>query len=421
MSVAKVLVAGAAVRFLVPAILPAISDSLASSVEFSTPIDLFRLLKEAFFLLDSGLDVYDGGVVHHSPILVAVLKMIRDAFPPQFHHLVFSLVFTAVDLGVAAKIVALSRWYNDKEGKRAGKTFAGFSDSLVAAFYLFNPLVILTCWAKSSTLFTNFLFVELLVQVVVDNNVYRAAIAIAVAAYLSFSPIYLLIPVLGLAFSVGDVSTRAIQAFQAAMIFIVSLALLLLLSFALSPLVDFLTQCYWPILLFSRISPNMGLWWYLFTEMFEFFTPLYRCIFNLYNFIFVVPLTLRFLEYDTQGDSLMAAVLCYMWITFTKPYPVVGDLGFALSLLPIFKSTVLPQTKFLLITAITMTTVLLLAPIFYYCWIVLGNGNSNFFYSMSLGWGAVYILLFLDLLWGRLVYDYILANKVDGKVRLTQI
>lgn len=422
MTLNSVLIAGAAIRFAVPTLLPQLTNILSATIEVSTPVDSFRSLKEAFFYLDHGMDLYDGGVVHHPPLLVAALKLVQEA-SPTYSWVFFNLLFTLVDVGVAVKLVNLNRWYNAHQSKRAQSSLAGFSDALMAGFYLFNPLQILTCWSHSTQPLTYFLIVELLNQVLVDENAYRGAIALAVASYLSYTPVYLLVPFLALA-AVVSPQKKVDHVIQCFAVFFASAATLLLLSFALTALPDFLTQCYWTLLLYLKISPNMGLWWYLFTEMFDFFTPLYLGIFNLYSFIFIVPITIRYFERELKlGDSFLAVVLCYFWLSFTKLYPIFGDLGFGLSMLPIFKNTVVPHAKFLFVTSLLLIVVLLLSPIFYYCWIVLGNGNSNFFYSMNLIWGGVHVLIFLDFLWGRLVYDYIQEHNVKDALtlRLTQI
>lgn len=424
MSLNSVLLVGAAIRFVVPSLIPRVSEILASTVQISTPIDSFRSLQEAFFYLDHGLDVYDGGVVHHPPVLVAVLKLLRDLVPAQYAPLVFNLFFTVVDVGIAYKLVNLNKWYNAHQLKRTGRVMEGFSDALIAAFYMFNPLLVLTSWSHSSMPLTYFLIVELVHQVVVDKNDFRGAIALGVAAYLSYTPAFLIVPFVGLALAVAPKKDWSEQGVRNVAMFFATIMTLILVSFALTALIDFVRQCYWTIIVHERISPNMGLWWYIFTEMFDFFTPLYRGIFNLYSVIFVLPLTIRFYESEhRQGDSFLALVMCYLWLSFTKQYPIVGDLGFALSIFPIFKCTVLPHAKFLFITMLMLIVVLLLAPIFYYCWILLGNGNSNFFYSMDLIWGGVHILLFLDFVWGRMVFDYIQKHNVKDplSLRLTQI
>lgn len=426
MSLTAVLASGFALRFAVPTLLPHISHSLAATPQISTPIDSFRSIREAVYFLQNGMDAYDGGLVHHPPLLVAIFRVLSELLGP-WSEVVFNFLFAAVDVGVAIKLTNLNRWYNQHQSKKTKSQFTAFSDALVASLYLFNPLMVLTNWAHSTQPISYFLIVELIAQVLVDKNAYRGAISLAVASYLSYSPLYLLFPLLALTYMAsGRGSWGREVVVQCSAIFVVSLSMLMLLSFALTALQDFVFQCYWPVMLFLKIAPNMGLWWYLFTEMFDFFTPLYKGIFNLYSFVFIVPLTIRLYEPASLpkiGDSFLAMVLCCLWVSFTKPYPVVGDLGFILSMLPIFRNTVIPRTKFLPLTMLMLIVCLLLAPIFYYCWIVLGNGNSNFFYSMNLVWAGVHVLLFLDLIWGRLVYDYVQINQVKDteSIRLTQM
>ncbi|GEQ67410.1 hypothetical protein JCM33374_g1075 [Metschnikowia sp. JCM 33374] len=426
MSLPVVLATGAAIRFVLPTLFPQITDVLAATAEVSTPIDSFRSLREAFFYLDHGIDVYDGTIVHHPPLFVSLMKMLNDAAGPSYNDALFSLLYTLTDVGIAYKLTQLNSWYNAYHSRKTGRNLVAVSSSLIAAFYLFNPLLILTNWSHSTAIFTYFLIVESLVQAVIDKNIYRGAIALGVAAYLSFSPIYLIVPYLALAYAVAPIREWKSQVVKTSVIFFFSVTSLVLISLMLYPSADFLYSCYWSVISFEKITPNLGLWWYIFTEMFEFFTSLYKGIFNLYSFIFVVPFTLRFFEYANDrksGDSFFAFALCFLWISFSKPYPIIGDLGLSISILPIFKNTVITHAKFFFITTLMLITCLLLSPIFYYCWIVLGNGNSNFFYSMSLAWGVVHVLIFLDLIWGRLTFEYIETNEVekDENLRLTQI
>lgn len=426
MSLATVFVIGTLVRVVVPTLFPQITDALASTVETSTPIDSFRSIQEAFYLLKNDLDVYDGGIVYHPPLLVAVLNLVNDVVPEQFVYIVFNVLYALVDVGIACKLIRINEWYHQHQQKRSKIEGLPFSSTFIAAFYLFNPLMILTNWSHSTATFSYFLVIELVAQVVVDCNPFRAMIALAVAAYLSLTPAFLVVPIIALAYTVSPERDLTRIAVQGGAIFFASLATLLLLSFVLSGSPDFLYQCYGNVLFFDKFSPNMGLWWYIFTEMFDYFTPLYKGIFNLYHVIFVVPITVRFFERASEphlGDCFLAVVMAHTWLSFSKSYPIIGDLGFVLSMLPIFKNTVIPHTKFMLINALMLIVCLLLAPIFYYCWIVLGNGNSNFFFSMSLIWGGVYVIIFLDFIWGRLVFDYCQSHNIKDKtnLRLTQI
>ncbi|KAK6457966.1 GPI transamidase subunit PIG-U [Scheffersomyces xylosifermentans] len=424
----QVLILGGLVRFVIPTVLPQIVSILSSINEISTPVNSFKSLQEAFYYLRHNINLYDGGVNHNPPLLVVLLSLFDDFLPQPLSAIAFNLIYTLIDLYITTILLKLNKWYNEHNSKRLKKELTGFNDDLIASFYLFNPLIILTNLSHSTSVFTFLFITESLNQLLIRKNVWRSMIALGLATYLSFSPVFLVFPILALAKTALFKKDAKEIYFEGGAIFISTLGLLFLCSFATTASFQFLDSCYGTIIMFNKISPNLGLWWYIFTEMFQFFTPFYIGIFNLYSSIFILPLTLRLYEFKTTapvGDSFLAVVLSYIWISFTKSYPTVGDLAFGLSLLPIFKATVFPYCKFTFIYGLTLLVCLFLSPIFYYCWIVLGNGNSNFFYSINLIWGAVHIFIIMDLLWGKLTYDYIVENKIpEGdreKLRLTQI
>ena len=418
----QVFIIGGLIRFLLPTLIPSITTSLSSTVELSTPIISFKSLLEAIYFYKHDIDLYDGGVNHHPPLVVILASWI-SVLP--LSHVWFNLVYTVADLFIALKIVHLNRWYNKSRSKITESQVTGFNDDLIACFYLFNPLIILTNLSHSTVVFTWFFIVESLVQIVLKRNIVRSMIAFAVATYSSFNTLYLLPSVIGLALK----SFSTILLLRTSLVvYLGSLLILALASAAFTSSWRFLDSCYLAVIYFKQITPNVGLWWYLFTEMFEFFTPFYLGMFNLYSFSFIIPIAMRLFESKSSpklGDSFLAVLLSLLWISFTKSYPTVGDLGFALSLLPIFKGTVLPYCKMIFISGMTLVTTLILSLIFYYCWIVLGTGNANFFYSINLIWGGVHLLFMMDLLWAKLIVDYGVENEIcdEGlkRVNLAQI
>lgn len=419
---------GAAVRFIIPSILPGLVINLTSSIELATPLTSFKSLKEAFYYLQHNINLYDGGVNHHPPLLVILLNPIDEYLPKRVGDIVFNAIYTGIDIVIARRLICINKWYNKHMSARMGRPINGFNDDLIAAFYLFNPLLILTNLSHSTLCFTFLAITESLYQLVVSRNLPRSVMSMALAGYLSFRPVFLVIPLLGLAHSL-DSDWKTVYA-HGFCLFSSACGILMLASFVMTASFQFLDQCYGIVVKFNKITPNIGLWWYIFTEMFEFFTPFYVGVFNLYSVVFVIPLTLRLFEFNHKsgkpsGDAFLAVVTSYVWLSFTKSYPSVGDLAFALSLFPIFKDTIVPHCKYLFLTALVLLVGLLLSPIFYYCWIVLGTGNSNFFYSINLVWGIVHGLILTDLVWSKLIYDYIELNDVSPhevpNLRLTQI
>ncbi|KAI5970266.1 hypothetical protein CANMA_000618 [Candida margitis] len=408
----QVFVIGGLIRFLLPTFIPSVTTTLSSTVELSTPITSFKSLLEAIYFLNHDIDLYDGGVNHHPPLVVIIASCIK-AIP--FSLIWFDLVYTITDLLIAWKIVKLNQWYNESRSKIKGSQVTGFNDDLIACFYLFNPLIILTNLSHSTVVFTWYFIIESLIQIVLKRNIMRSMISFAAATYLSFNSLYIFPSLVGLALRTFPTTTHIKLLVTSSTGYLVSLLLLALASFAFTSSWSFLDNCYLAVIYFKKITPNVGLWWYLFTEMFEFFTPFYLGMFNLYSFSFILPIAIRLFESRAtpdQGDSFLAVLLSLLWVSFTKSYPTVGDLGFALSLLPIFKGTILPYCKMIYVSSMTLVTALILSPIFYYCWIVLGNGNANFFYSINLIWGGVHILILMDLLWAKLIVDYGVENDI---------
>ncbi|ODV79154.1 PIG-U-domain-containing protein [Suhomyces tanzawaensis NRRL Y-17324] len=427
----QVYLIGAVVRFVLPVLVPSITHALAKSVLLSTPMDSFPSLEEAFYYLEHGIGLYDGGIVHHPPLLVILLLFIHGLGP--ISSVLFNGLWACMDLFIVTRIIDINKWYNEHNSNRRGRKLARFNDDLIASFYLFNPLLVLSNLLHSTLTFALLFLVESIHQLVVKRRYFHSAVALAASTYFSVNLAYLVIPMTALALTVSEASQKIPLALRYVLTFVATLGLFLLASFASVNSWLFVHQVYGTVFFFDKITPNLGLWWYLFTEMFEFFSPFYVGLYNLYSFVFILPMTLRFYEgygksekkTSGHGDSFLAVVLGYIWISFTKSYPTVGDLAFAASLLPLFKSTILPYCRYTYITALGFLVSLLLSPIFYYCWIVLATGNSNFFYSISLIWGAVHTSILMDLIWGKLTSEYIEENKIPEKdqktLRLTQI
>lgn len=80
------------------------------------------------------------------------------------------------------------------------------------------------------------------------------------------------------------------------------------------------------------LQPNIGLFWYFFTEMFEHFRALFISAFQInVTFLYLIPLSIRF-----RKDPLLLAASLIILTAIFKSYPSLGDIGFCLSLIPIW-------------------------------------------------------------------------------------
>ncbi|KAG0000321.1 hypothetical protein BGZ79_006057 [Entomortierella chlamydospora] len=239
----------------------------------------------------------------------------------------------------------------------------GMNGLTVATLYLFNPFTIASCIGKSTILYSNVAVVSG-IWMGMKRNKSLAMFSIALATYLSLYPAMLFIPVLlMLAREASDDNQKKTPGtFSAAF---------------MGPSV-------------SDLTPNLGLFWYFFIEMFDQFRPFFLVVFQIHVFIFAVPISIKLRKYPLFVSFLMCAIMG----TF-KGYPSVGDASLYLGLLPlsseIFKYL---RYTFLIINLFLYSS--LLAPIFWYLWVYVGSGNANFFYAIGLVYGIGEIILMID-------------------------
>ncbi len=218
--------------------------------------------------------------------------------------------------------------------------------------YLFNPLTLLTCLGQPTTVFTT-LFILLSIKHACEAKMPTSAFALAVASYLSLHPAFLLPPIGMLCYdrlcqqqattsatppdqnpdSKAAVDQRTLPpaipfALLLTTIFLATFALLLGLSSLLLPSFQFIPSVYLTPLQLPDLTPNPGLWWYFFIEMFDAFRSFFLGVFWLHMLSYSVPLCLRL-----RKQPLAAVVLMLGVNAVFEPYANIGAVGTALSCL----------------------------------------------------------------------------------------
>ncbi|CAI4047269.1 GPI-anchor transamidase subunit GAB1 SKDI_12G4860 [Saccharomyces kudriavzevii IFO 1802] len=387
----KVALGCIAIRLAVICLFPSLQQQLDQSVEFSTPVTSFRSLQEGLYLLRNNIQVYNHGVVHHPPILVFFLSLFTSGTS-------ISLIYAFIDGLIAYQLTKMTKVFKNLRVK----------SWLPGLLYAVNPLVLLSCISRSSIIFTNFFISSSLYCLLTEGNVILSSVMISVSGYLSLYSILLLIPLLGM---LKNWRQRMFSVVVSAL----SLSILLLLSYTMSGKSwSFLSQVYGSAISFEKVFPNLGLWWYFFIEMFDTFIPFFKAVFNIFIVAFIAPFTLRY-----HKQPFYAFILCIGWIALTKPYPSLGDAGFFFSFLPFF-APLFGYLRYPIISALLFLHAIVLAPIFYHLWVVLGSGNSNFFYAISLVYALAIASILVDLNWAMLRIEY--DNGVPNfKLKVTQI
>lgn len=94
----------------------------------------------------------------------------------------------------------------------------------------------------------------------------------------------------------------------------------------------FLKNTYGFVLSVGDLQPNVGVFWYFYAEVFEYFRKFFVCCLQINaTVLYLMPLALTF----RNDVVLLTTALMYLTAIF-KTYPDVGDFGLTLALLPMW-------------------------------------------------------------------------------------
>ncbi|KAF2751881.1 PIG-U-domain-containing protein [Sporormia fimetaria CBS 119925] len=397
----KALIFGAAVavRLLLFTTFPSLPNLLAGRVEVSTPVTSFKRLQEGLFLYKHNVSPYDGGVYYQAPLLLPLFSLLPD---PSYFPFASNVLYTAVDsLGAYALMqIADSMQAVTPRLFKSSRKDLRWSSVAVAAGYLFNPFTVATCVARSTSALST-LFILVAIAKASQGAGITFVFALSIASYLSMHPILLFPPLLLLCYDVrASKAKSAPSASRFAVSHTAGLAaacgLLLYLSYLLTGSWEFLQSTYGVRLLLPDLTPNVGLWWYFFIEMFDSFREFFLGVFWLHVASYAPGLTLRL----RKQPLFAAATLTGIFAIFT-PYPSIADAALYLSLLPLFRH-LFPLMRYSFLAAAAILYASFLGPAFYHLWIYAGSGNANFFYAITLVWSLGLSVIVGDSLYAAL-------------------
>lgn len=218
------------------------------------------------------------------------------------------------------------------EDNKLNKGVSSVSALYVSAGYLFNPYIILNCIGLTTTVFTNLLYSIALVSMT-RRSILWSCISIALLTLQELYPISLMVPAtIYVAGAAGD-KTKKISVITMLIVFVSILGALFAVSYYIMGSWSFLGSTIGFILTVPDLRPNIGLYWYFFTEMFEHFRWLFIASFQInVSLLYIVPLALRL-----RRDPMLLAFSYLAIAAIFKSYPCIGDVGFYISLLPLWK------------------------------------------------------------------------------------
>lgn len=386
-----------------------------SRPEVSTPLNSWSRLTEGVHLYKSGLSPYSGVVYHETPLALWLFSLLGNNITYLSWLFILGDMVSGLLLSKVGEIVAKQRLVEQEISSSTGlhhsearPLLLTLSSTmtiprLLCLSYLLNPYTIASCVAMTSTVWTNLLLSSFLYSLVTSNVIF-ACISLALATYQSLYPAVLMVPLcLQLVHSNPNVSiVKTIS--STIILFLACLSSLLFLSAEICGDWTFLNSVYGFILSVPELTPNMGIFWYFFTEMFDHFRVFFVWTFQLNLLLYVAPLAIKF-----PSQPLLLSTTLIGLIAVFKSYPSTGDVGFFLSLLPLF-SHLLPFMKqtFIIMCMLLATTVL--APIAWHLWIYNNSANANYYFAINLVYSTAQIFLITDLLFGQVKREYYLSN-----------
>nr|XP_058951570.1 phosphatidylinositol glycan anchor biosynthesis class U protein-like [Pocillopora verrucosa] len=398
-----------------------VKDWFTNRIELSTPLTAWNRVQEGLSLINHGVSPYSGDVVHETPLVLAIFLGLQ-----QISEVLFPLLFVVGDLLVGWLLYKLASLHCQMLLKEQALNLKSYAKSvepilleeealhnvplLVSSIYLLNPYSIGSCVAHSTVVFTN-LAVGTALLFSLRGNILLSTLGVAAGTCHSLYPVTLLAPVVLTLMKVHSFDiqfTKKTIVFVSQVIgsFLVWTLLLLGMSYQVFKSWDFLLATHGFILQVSDLTPNMGLFWYFFTEMFEHFRIFFLWVFQLNAFFYCIPLTIKL----RGNPTFLACMLCSV-MAIMKSYPALGDAALPLALLALWVH-IFPYLRNALLVMCMLICSSFLAPVFWHLWIYAGSANANFFFAITLAYSTAQILLTSDVFFAFLRREYDLYHGV---------
>ncbi|XP_046843516.1 phosphatidylinositol glycan anchor biosynthesis class U protein-like [Xenia sp. Carnegie-2017] len=402
-----------------------VHDSIYDRIEFTTPLTSWKRVLEGLSLLDHGLSPYAGDSVHEPPLVLLLFYLLRNKSNGIPLYIVFMMfdILTGFLLYLAAKCHCrnlLSRQKRDL--KHYSQNVAPILITLdhlenlpvlVCASYLLNPFTIASCVAQSTGLITN-LSLTFSMYFAFLGSTSLAMCFVALASYKSLYCIMLVVPLtIILTKKKMDESKYHVSLVRAVISSLTFFSFWMGVYLALSRVVigswQFLDASYGFTLRVPDLTPNMGLFWYLFLEMFDHFREFFVLVFQLNAFFYVIPLTSLL-----RNDPVFLFYTLSSVIAIFKSYPALGDFSIPFALF-VSWSHLYPYMKNIFFVGCMFLFSSILAPIFWHLWIYAGSANANFFYAVTLAYSSAQIFLLGDVIYAFLRRNFDLEHGITRK------
>ncbi|KAL5485337.1 hypothetical protein ACEPAI_7979 [Sanghuangporus weigelae] len=341
----------------------------------TSPLTSYPRLQEGVFLYEHGVDPYSGGGFYHSPLLLSLFTTVLPSTTSAAR-----ILWAVCDVLCAYLLVKIWR--------ARSNSLQGVREIMVVGTFLLNPYLLLSSLSLSTSILENTLYLAS-VFFACKKRKAPCLFTIAFLTHLSLNSLLLAPPLILLLLGSPSPSLASphhiiidrCRAIKYAAEYIFYVTVLALASCIGSGGTDWILRTWGTGILLPDLTPNPGLWWYFFTEMFDHFRPFFLMVFSVHLLIYVAPICIKF-----QHDPLYAIFILQGILAIFKPYPTMADIGLFLSCIALFPE-LYPHLRHPIVTALLHLHASLLLPLFHSLWLTQGTGNANFFYASTLVFG----------------------------------
>ncbi|XP_076234830.1 phosphatidylinositol glycan anchor biosynthesis class U [Calliopsis andreniformis] len=391
---------------------------ISDRVEVSTALNSWKRVTEGVHLYNFGIDPYMGDLFHETPIGLYIFDLIQHHLPRWllFVLFIFTDLLTALLLAFTAKQYA-TELTSKKEGKcneneenNDDSSIISTSMMYVSAGYLFNPYIILNCVGHTTTVFTNLLYSIALLSMT-KSSIFWSCLSISLLTLQGLYPVSLMVPASIYIARSKSTKQRINAIIFVAAVFASILTALFCISYYIMGSWSFVWSTIGFILTVPDLRPNIGLYWYFFTEMFEHFRWLFIASFQInVGLLYIVPLALRL-----RHDPMLLAFSYLAIAAIFKSYPCIGDVGFYMSLLPLWKH-LFQYTNQGFTVGCFMLFCTIFAPTVWYQWIYSRSANANFYFGVTLAFAIAQIFLLTDILFASVKHEFAIRHGINKDV-----
>lgn len=389
---------------------------LEEHLELNSPITSHLRLKEGLFLLHQSISPYAGDTCHYPPLLLLFLERLDQVSPlAVFSFLVLLDLATALLLRQLAVLYRVARraagagWAEASRKMESTPAVAEdieevLSPAFVGLFYLLNPLTIASCVALSIQNLQHFMFTLAIVAAAAGRGGF-SAIAVALSLYVCpFTSILLLSPCAALAWQQSRKAREQsgdpeyLPSWQQKLVncgFIAYCVIFTAMTLGLFACLlgasaasmggelQFFEACFVSVMAVRDLTPNTGLFWYMFTEVFQRYYQLFIFAFHAHILFYSVPLHLRLGCYGPTGPFIHCGAALGM-ISLFRPYPTASDYGLMLSAMLVQAELIKESQEYFAFLLSGVMFGLSMVPTMVAVWLGRNAGNANYLYNMTL-------------------------------------